>query len=126
MNAPVSRTPRLLAQLDAVFDPERLLRTSEVVARLAARHPDAGISAVMGALFGVLVAEVGVRLDEADAVSRRDAGVERLLSRLGDLPEGHGPRLLEWKTDHLVTRLLQAAWRDHAHLAWVAYQEALG
>ena len=121
-----SRTPRLTAELDAVFLPERLLETSDVVARLAARHPDAGISAVMGALFGVLVAEVGVRLDEPEADRRQESTVARLLATLEDLPDGHGPRLLEWKTDHLVARLLQAAWRDHAHLGWRAYQKALG
>ena len=125
MTEGTSRTPRLLGELDAVFQPEQLLEASEVVARLAARHPDAGISAVMGRLYGVLVAEVGVRLDGPDAVARRDSSVVDLLASLEDLPEGHGPRLLEWKTDHLVTRLLRAAWRDHSHLAWHAYQQAL-
>jgi len=121
-----SRTPRLLGELDAVFDSERLLEASDVVAKLAARHPDAGISDVMGALFAVLVAEVGVRLEEAHSDQRRDASVTRLLASLGRLPEGHGPRLLAWRTDHLVARLLRAAWRDHSHLAWNAYQQALG
>ncbi len=121
-----SRTPRLLGELDAVFEAERLLDASEVVAKLAARHPDAGISAVMGALFAVLVAEVGVRLEEPHADLRRDARVAGLLASLEHLPQGHGPRLLGWKTDHLVARLLRAAWRDHSHLAWSAYQEALG
>lgn len=121
----VSPTPRLFGELDAVFEAERLLEASDVVARLAARHPDAGISAVMGALYGVLVAEVGVRLEEPDAAQRRDATVARLLAALEGLPPGHGPRLLGWRTDHLVARLLGAAWRDHAHLGWHAYQEAL-
>ncbi len=125
MTAPGSSTPRLLGELDAVFEAERLLEVSEVVAKLAARHPDAGISKVMSALFAVLVAEVGVRLDEPHSVQRRDASVGRLLVSLEHLPEGHGPRLLGWKTDHLVARLLRAAWRDHSHLAWSAYQEAL-
>ncbi|MDQ3570658.1 MAG: hypothetical protein M3396_08580 [Actinomycetota bacterium] len=116
-------TPRLLGELDAVFRAEHLLEAGEVVAKLAARHPDAGIAAVMGALFGVLIAEVGVRLEESDAHQRREASVTRLLATLEQLPEGHGPRLLDWKTDHLVTRLLRAAWRDHSHLAWRAYQE---
>ncbi|MDQ3575844.1 MAG: hypothetical protein M3378_11665 [Actinomycetota bacterium] len=119
-------TPRLLAELDSVFRAEQLLEAGEVVAKLAARHPDAGISAVMGALFGVLIAEVGVRLEEPDAHQRREASVAGLLTSLEQLPEGHGPRLLDWRTDHLVTRLLRAAWRDHSHLAWHAYQDALG
>ncbi len=121
-----TRTPRLLGELDAVFEAERLLEASDVVAKLAARHPDAGISQVMGALYAVLVAEVGVRLDEPRAHQRRDASVARLLVSLERLPEGHGPRLLGWKTDLLVARLLRAAWRDHSHLAWSVYQEALG
>ncbi len=125
MTAPGSTTPRLLAELDAVFEAESLLAASDVVAKLAARHPDAGISQVMSALFAVLVAEVGVRLHETRGEQRRDASVARLLASLERLPEGHGPRLLDWKTDHLVARLLRAAWRDHSHLAWSAYQEAL-
>ncbi len=119
-------TPRLHAELDAVFEAERLLAAGDVVAKLAARHPDAGISEVMAALFAVLVAEVGVRLEEPRAPHRRDASVVRLLESLGRLPDGQGPRLLGWKTDHLVARLLRAAWRDHSHLQWSAYQEALG
>jgi len=119
-------TPRLLAELDAVFEAKRLLAASEVVAKLAARHPDAGISNVMSALFAVLVAEVGVRLEEPDAERHRDVSVVSLLASLERLPAGTGPRLLEWRTDHLVARLLRAAWRDHSHLAWTAYQEALG
>lgn len=125
MTAPGSSTPRLFGELDAVFEAERLLEVSDVVAKLAARHPDAGISQVMSALFAVLVAEVGVRLDDPHSAQRRDASVARLLVSLERLPEGHGPRLLDWKTDHLVARLLRAAWRDHSHLAWSAYQEAL-
>ena len=119
-------TPRLLGELDAVFGAERLLEASEVVAKLAARHPDAGIRDVMSALFAVLVAEAGVRLEEPHADQRRDASVARLLASLERLPEGNGPRLLEWRTDHLVARLLRAAWRDQSHLAWGAYREALG
>jgi hypothetical protein len=121
-----SRTPRLLGELDAVFRPEQLLEASEVVARLAARHPDAGMAGVMGRLYGVLVAEVGVRLDEPEALQRRESRLATLLASLMDLPDGHGPRLLEWRTDHLVARLLRAAWRDHSHLAWRDYQDALG
>ena len=119
-------TPRLVGELNAVFEAERLLEASEVAAKLAARHPDGGISKVMGALFAVLVAEVGVRLEEPQAERRRDARVATLLAMLEALPAGHGPRLLDWKTDHLVARLLRAAWRDHSHLAWRAYQEARG
>ena len=120
------RAPRLLGELDAVLEAERLLDAGKVVARLGARHPDPGLSQVMRALFAVLVAEVGVRLDEDDAVQRRDASVQALLVTLADLPEGHGPRLLDWRTDHLVARLLRAAWRDQSHLAWRDYGAGLG
>ncbi len=121
----MTRAPRLLAELDAVLDAEQLLAASEVVARLAARHPDGGLRQVMGALFAVLVAEVEVRVDEPGATGRRDDTVEELLATLADLPDGHGPRLLDWRTDHLVARLLRAAWRDHSHLAWREYEAAV-
>ncbi len=117
-----NRAPRLLSEMDAVLDAEQLLNTSEVVARLAARHPDGGLRRVMQALFAVLVAEVEVRVDEPGATERRDAGVEGLLEKLADLPGGHGPRLLDWRTDHLVARLLRAAWKDHSHIAWRDYE----
>lgn len=119
---PASPAPRLVAEMDAVLDAEQLLDTSEVVARLAARHPDGGLRRVMQALFAVLVGEVEIRVDEPGATARRDAGVEGLLATLADLPDGHGPRLLDWRTDHLVARLLRAAWRDHSHLAWRDYE----
>ncbi len=119
----MNRALRLVSELDAVLDAEQLLGASEVVARLAARHPDAGLRRVMQALFAVLVAEVEVRVEEPGATERRDAGVEGLLTTLADLPDGHGPRLLDWRTDHLVARLLRAAWRDHSHLAWRDYEE---
>ena len=118
----MSRAPRLLSEMDAVLDAEQLLHTSEVVARLATRHPDGGLRQVMGALFAVLVGEVEVRVDEPGATERRDASVEELLTTLAELPDGHGPRLLDWRTDHLVARLLRAAWRDHSHLAWRDYE----
>ncbi len=121
-----SRTPRLQGELDAVLEAERLLETGEVVARLAARHPDAGLSRVMRELFRVLVAEVEVRLDEPQAKHRRDHTVAGLITSLAELPEGHGPRLLDWRTDHLVARLLRAAWRDHSHLAWREYEARTG
>ena len=121
----MSPTPRLDGELDAVLDAERLLDCSEVVARLAARHPDVGMAAVMSALFAVLVAEVGVRLGEPDAAERRRASVASLLTALEGLRDGQGPKLLDWRTDHLVARLLGAAWRDHAHMGWRAYQAAL-
>ncbi len=121
----MTSAPRLLSELDAVLDAEQLLRTSDVVARLAARHPDGRLRQVMGALFAVLVAEVEVRVDEPGATDRRDASVEELLARLADLPDGHGPRLLDWRTDHLVARLLRAAWRDHSHLAWREYEASV-
>ncbi len=118
----MTRAPRLLGEMDAVLDAQQVLDASEVVARLAARHPDGGLRQVMGALFAVLVAEVEVRVDEPGATKRRDDSVEELLATLADLPEGHGPRLLDWRTDHLVARLLRAAWRDHSHLAWRDYE----
>ena len=121
----MSRTPRLDGELDAVLDAESLLESSQVVARLAARHPDAGMSTLMGALFAVLVAEVGVRLGEPDAAEHRDTSVTGLLSALEKLPDGQGPKLLDWRTNHVVARLLRAAWRDHAHLGWSDYQAAL-
>ena len=114
--------PRLSGELDAVLDPEQLMEASEVVARLAARHPDAGLRQVMRALFAVLVGEAEVRLDAAGGSKRRDAAVQGLLGTLAALPQGYGPRLLDWKTNHLVARLLRAGWRDHSHLAWRDYE----
>ncbi len=118
----MSEAPRLLAELDAVIETDQLVTAGDVVARLAARHPDAGLSRVMRALFGVLVAEVELRLERPGAASKRGLAVEGLLDALRDLPHGHGPRLLDWKTDLLVARLLRAAWRDHSQLAWREYE----
>ncbi len=114
--------PRLLSELDAVLQAEQLMETCEVVARLAGRHPDAGLRRLMQALFALLVAEVEVRLDEPGGIERRGVTAEALLATLAELPDGHGPRLLDWRTDHLVARLLRAAWRDHSHQAWRDYE----
>lgn len=122
----MTETPRLLGELDAVLEAEQLLDTGHVVARLAARHPDPGLSRVMRALFAVLLAEIDVRLEEQEAASRRATTVEALMATLADLPEGYGPRLLDWRTDHLVARLLRAAWRDHSHRAWREYEAGVG
>ena len=118
----MNHAPRLLGELSPVMDAEQLMTASEVVAKLAARHPDAGLKNVMRALLAVLVAEVEVRLERPEAMEARGVAVDRLLVTLQDLPKGHGPRLLDWKTDLLVARLLRAAWRDHSQMAWKEYE----
>jgi hypothetical protein len=116
-------TPRLTAELDAVFDDEQFVEAGWIVARLATRHPQASLRPVLWALFGVVMAEAEARgPDFAPPNRRKEVAVEDLLDALADLPPGHGPRLLDWKADHLVARLLRAAWRDYCHLLWQAHK----
>ena len=124
----MTSAPRLVRELELVPDEEALVEAGWVVATLASRHPQPELRLVLAALWEVLRAEADLRERASDGESSeagpsaRQAAVEDLLDRLHELPEGLGPRLLDWKADHVVTRLLRAAWRDHSHHMWAAYE----
>ncbi len=126
----MTSAPRLTSELEAVPDEEALVETAWIVATLASRHPQAELRLVLAALWEVLRAEAdlrdGAREDglegKCDEASAREVAIGFLLDALQDLPDGFGPRLLDWKADHLVTRLLRAAWRDHSHHMWAAFE----
>ena len=118
----MSRAPRLVAELEAAVDEGDLEQTAWIVARLAARHPQAQLRSVLENLWEVLQAEADVRADRPAAAVGRETAAGDLLTALQGLPSGYGPRLLDWQVDHLVTRLLRAAWRDHCHQAWQAHE----
>ena len=118
----MTSAPRLTGELEAVLHQDDLAEAGWVVSRLASRHPQPELRLVMAALWEVLRAEADVREGDEDGPAARDAAVGLLLDRLQALPEGFGPKLLDWKAEHLVTRLLRAAWRDHSHHMWAAYE----
>jgi hypothetical protein len=118
----VTSAPRLTDELEAVADEKALAEAGWVVALLASRHPQPHLRVVMAALWEVLRAEADVRSGDDGGTAAREAAIDSLLDRLHDLPEGLGPKLLDWKADHIVTRLLRAAWRDHSHHMWTTYE----
>lgn len=121
----MTSAPRLTIELEGVPDEEALVEAGWIVATLASRHPQSQLRLVLAALWEVLRAEADLREGSLEAhfdAGAREAAIDLLLDSLQDLPEGFGPRLLDWKADHLVTRLLRAAWRDHSHHMWAAYE----
>ena len=122
-DAAATHAPRLMAELEAVLDPAAFRNTAWVVSRLAANHPQAGMRPVFGALIEVLQAMQERLVPGSAGGPDMEEAVETLFGALGDLPDGYGPRLLEWPPDHPVTRMLKGAWRDFCHRAYRAYEE---
>lgn len=118
----MTSAPRLSRELGAVPDETALAEAAWVVSKLASRHPHPELRLVLAALWEVLRAEADVREGHDEGPAAREAAVELLLDTLQDLPSGFGPKLLDWKSDHLVAHLLSAAWRDHSHHMWATYE----